>query len=66
MIWRLKMYIGSRRIAHGCCPLCRSSPPDPGCYVCLGLRHYGPNMSDDIKVVWGCRFNEWLRNGTQT
>lgn len=53
---------GKRRIRHGYCPKCNSSPPDFECTVCRGDDRYGTNVSRTQQWLWARRYKFYLKH----
>lgn len=53
---------GKRRLRHGYCPQCYSSPPLLDCWVCKGSREYGPLHKHDTHIgMWALAWERRYR-----
>jgi len=43
--------VGLRRLKHGFCPGCHSSPPRPECPLCEGEHHYAPFDPEKVALL---------------
>ena len=50
-------WFGRRRLKHGFCPACYSSPPRPGCSVCDGEHQYGAGLDPAKRDLWQQRWD---------
>lgn len=56
LLWTL----GNRRLRHGFCPGCYSSPPRPECPLCEGELQYGPFDPETSRLL-GTRWDAMYR-----
>lgn len=53
---------GKKRLRHGWCPQCNSSPPLAQCWVCKGDREYGPQFKDAVHIsMWALAWDRRYR-----